>query len=404
MFIELHLIQSFAPSNLNRDDTNNPKDCEFGGVRRLRVSSQCFKRAMRQDPAFAAATQVPNGVRTRLIVTELRDRLLGAGKDEAAALKVATEFARAYSSKKGQMDGERTKVLLFLSAHEQDLIARYLLEHWGRLSAAPAPKKASKKKATEGNGEGEAAEVETSAAFKPIVDAVVKETKGRTSAPDIALFGRMLADKTETNIDAACQVAHAISTHAMRKMDLDYFTAVDDLQPQETTGAGMIGTAFFASACLYRYLRLNWNQLVENFKDAELARNTVEGFLRAAEAATPSGKQNSHAAHSRPSFMLAIARTDKSAGWSLVNAFERPVRPRSDSGLIGESVKALDKCWQDLLGFYGPESVKALAVAIRAEAGLGPEDLSESLRAAVQPNFEAWVGAMMAALPAEAMA
>ena len=47
MFIELHIIQNFAPSNLNRSDTGSPKDCEFGGVRRARVSSQCFKRAMR---------------------------------------------------------------------------------------------------------------------------------------------------------------------------------------------------------------------------------------------------------------------------------------------------------------------------------------------------------------------
>ncbi|MGH2353252.1 MAG: type I-E CRISPR-associated protein Cas7/Cse4/CasC, partial [Chloroflexota bacterium] len=31
MIIELHLMQNFAPSNLNRDDTGQPKDCEFGG-------------------------------------------------------------------------------------------------------------------------------------------------------------------------------------------------------------------------------------------------------------------------------------------------------------------------------------------------------------------------------------
>jgi len=45
--IETHLIQNFAPSCLNRDDTNSPKDCEFGGVRRARISSQCIKKSIR---------------------------------------------------------------------------------------------------------------------------------------------------------------------------------------------------------------------------------------------------------------------------------------------------------------------------------------------------------------------
>jgi CRISPR system Cascade subunit CasC len=144
--------------------------------------------------------------------------------------------------------------------------------------------------------------------------------------------------------------------------------------------------------------------LSENLKETEVARRTVEGFLRAAEAAIPSGKQNSHAAHSRPSFMLAVARTEKSAGWSLVNAFERPVRPSGESGLIGESVKALDACWSDLLSFYGSDSVKATAVALRSESGLAPGDLGDSLGQAVKPNLKAWVDAILSALPAGAEA
>ena len=47
MIIELHMLQNFAPSCLNRDDTNSPKECEFGGYRRARISSQCIKRAIR---------------------------------------------------------------------------------------------------------------------------------------------------------------------------------------------------------------------------------------------------------------------------------------------------------------------------------------------------------------------
>jgi len=41
--VEIHVLQNFAPSNLNRDDTGAPKDALFGGTRRARISSQCAK-------------------------------------------------------------------------------------------------------------------------------------------------------------------------------------------------------------------------------------------------------------------------------------------------------------------------------------------------------------------------
>ena len=65
MFIELHILQSFGPSNLNRDEDGNPKDCEFGGVRRARISSQCLKHAIRHSPTFSQLTGVTNGMRTK---------------------------------------------------------------------------------------------------------------------------------------------------------------------------------------------------------------------------------------------------------------------------------------------------------------------------------------------------
>lgn len=399
MYIELHFIQSFAPSNLNRDDTNSPKDCEFGGHRRLRVSSQCFKRAIRHDPALVAATQVPNGFRTKYLAEKCLLPKLG-DKPEDEARPVALRFAEEYGMGLDRESG-KTSVLLYLSESETNAIAKALREGWeDYLNSArqlDVAEKIEDKKARE------KAVKEARAPWGALVKALVKDTKGRTSAPDIALFGRMLADKTELNIDAACQVAHALSTHAVRKMELDYYTAVDDLKPVDTSGAGMVGTQFFSSACFYRYMRLNWAQLNENLKDTDLACRTVQGFLRAAEAAIPTGKQNSHAAHSRPSFMLGVARAEKSPGWSLINAFERPVRPRNESGLIGESVKALDMCWNDLRTFYGPSSVKTCAVALRADSGLTPNDLSKSLSEAVQPNFEAWVEAMLGALPVGAV-
>jgi len=122
MFLELHMIQSFAPSNLNRDDTGNPKDTEFGGVRRARISSQCIKRAIRREPIFAQTTQVPLGTRTRLLARKIADLLIAQGKDVDEAGEVALSFAAAYS---GKMDGERTSVLIYLSQEELHGMARW---------------------------------------------------------------------------------------------------------------------------------------------------------------------------------------------------------------------------------------------------------------------------------------
>ena len=285
MFVELHMIQSFAPSNLNRDDTNNPKDCEFGGVRRARISSQCIKRAIRTSPVFAETTEVGIGTRTKRLLGRLREPLVEAGKSVAEATEVLTHFVPLYASKLADKDDKddevkKTAVLLYIGDEELDHIAEALLQEWDTLSDKKTMQKLARR--------------------------LVKEHKGKTSAPDIALFGRMLAEKPVLNLDAACQVAHAISTHPV-SMEMDFYTAVDDLAPDEETGAGMMGVTGFNSACFYRYARIDWRQLVANLNDdLMLAKRTVEGFLKASVAAVPTGKQNAFAAHNPPDFLLAV--------------------------------------------------------------------------------------------------
>src|SRR5438876_2833559 len=95
MKIELHLLQNVAPSCLNRDDTNTPKDCEFGGYRRARISSQCFKRAVRMNPAFASTLQSGLGIRTKGLVSKFTEHLTKAGKASAEAEAIATGFVQA---------------------------------------------------------------------------------------------------------------------------------------------------------------------------------------------------------------------------------------------------------------------------------------------------------------------
>jgi len=306
-----------------------------------------------------------------LLTQELTDR--GKAKDEAEA--VALAFAEAYS---GKMDKERTSVLLYLSKEELSSFTTRLLESWDAI--LPDAQKETKP--------------DKDSALSKLVAELVKQTRDHTSAPDIALFGRMLADKPELNLDAACQVAHAISTHRVN-MEMDFFTAVDDLQRQEETGAGMMGVTGFNSATFYRYANIHWEQLVANLRgDISLARRAVEGFLRASVVAVPTGKQNSFAAQNPPSFLLAVVRDDGMC-WSLANAFEKPVVAR-ESGLVGPSVKALDEYWGGLCQMYGRESLRVVA-ALSLDDGRDLANLAGDLT----PDLNAWIGRVIQALPQE---
>jgi len=330
MFVEVHLIQNFAPSNLNRDDTNNPKDCVFGGVRRARISSQCLKRAIRFDPHFEQVSGIPVSQRTRLMADEISNILQREGLNSESAREKANEFSKHYSSKKGKLDDDnRTNVMLFISDAEVEDIAGLI------------------KDAELGD-------------IKKIAEDFAKANSDHPGAPDIAMFGRMLADRPETNIDAACQVAHAISTHSVN-MDIDFFTAIDDLQAEGETGAGMMGVSGFNSACFYRYASIDFTQLQKNLNnDLDLARKSIEAFLYASVFAIPSGKQNSFAAHNLPSFFLAIVR-ENGACWSLANAFEKPVSNQSHKGLIQASAEALDSYWGAMTQFYGENGIPVMA-------------------------------------------
>ena len=381
MFIELHIIQNFAPSNLNRDDTGNPKEAEFGGVRRARISSQAFKRAIRYEPIFAETTQVEPGMRTRWMTRRLVEKFIAAGKPEEEAKRVARSFVAAFVSKeKDQMDKDvpdRSAVLVFLHDREYESIAQTLLQNWEEVvKVAPSLDKRPKAKQQP---------------FAKLANNWIKATKNRTSAPDIALFGRMLADKPELNLDAASQVAHALSTHRVN-MEIDFFTAVDDLQREEETGAGMMGVIGYNSATYYRYARIDWNQLVKNLDgNVDLARRTVEGFLLAALRAIPTGKQNSFAAQNPPSFALAVTRND-GMSWSLVNAFEKPVRPDRDGGYVAPSVQALERYWTRLSQFYGKEGITPHVLNID---GVELGDLSNVQKG----NVQEWINSILGTLP-----
>mgnify|MGYP001101506234 CR=1 FL=1 len=341
LLIEIHTLQNFAPSNLNRDDTGAPKDAFFGGTRRARFSSQCSKRAVRgyfkeENSGYFAA-------RTKRIVDTLKGILnakLKEVKDFSAenlektistAINCIGSGDKKVKVEKDKKNGQmKTDVLLFLSPREIEALAAAIEKHYSDLLKAKVP-----------------AEV-----AKEITDSIDgKESKSRLTL-DVALFGRMLAVMPEKNQNAACQVAHAISTHAVER-EFDFYTAVDDLKPEDTAGADMMGTVEFNSACYYRYAVVDWEKLVENLQDdTDLAAKGLRTFLQGFVEAEPSGKQNSFAAHNQPEF-VAISVRRNTAPRNLANAFETAIRVKSGESLTRKSAEALTGKAKDLQLAYG---------------------------------------------------
>ncbi len=374
MRIEIHVLQNFAPSNLNRDDTGSPKDADFGGHRRARISSQCQKRAVRnyfKDHDLIPAAN--RAERTKRLAEAVSKLLQKQGRDEGSALRAAKNAVSAFLPKSEDKDEHKTPYLLFLGDSEITRFADVVNQHWDAFSAEPKidPKPATAEKpAARGRGKSKATD-DGPKAPEGFTKAVEKLLDGGKAA-DLALFGRMLADLPERNVDATCQVAHAISTNKIHTMEMDYYTAVDDLKPEDTAGADMIGTVEFNSACFYRYATLDVAELVGGYRDekksrsfglqgdSELARTTTSAFLKAFIHAIPTGKQNSFAAHNSPSLVFAIVRDGSPV--SLANAFVKPITPRGEESLVGKSIEALDDYYGRLVGMYGDGGRKASAV------------------------------------------
>lgn len=314
-YLEIHALQSVPPANLNRDDTGAPKSATYGGVQRARVSSQAWKRAIRMDFSSRVDPKLVGTRSTQLVqllaaeitrqAPSLEERAgeLGQATIEAVGIKVAAPKRKNAEAKLGE-----SGYLVFLS-HLQ--IAR-LAE--AAIAVADQPD-----------------------VVKALKEAKVKSLVDQDHSIDIALFGRMVAELTDLNVDAACQVAHALGVHELTP-EFDYFTAVDDQKvADEEAGAGMIGTVEFNASTFYRYAVVNVDLLVENLGSADAARLAVEEFVRSFIQTVPSGKQNTFAHGTRPDAVMVTVGQGQPC--NLVGAFEDPVLP--DNGYMKPAVERL---------------------------------------------------------------
>lgn len=355
MIIELHLLQSYPASNLNRDDVGQPKSVTFGGVPRARISSQSLKRSARTLFQRHGLAEDETGVRTKRLLTDTARKLTdGDGDPAAETVDVVREALRELGF--GVAKQDLTEYLLFVGRRASDQLAEFCRSNWSALADVAATRRAAAQKSAAEAKKAEAKikkvkpDRETVEEARRILDA------GRVA--DIALFGRMIADNKDFNVDAASQVAHAFSTHAVAT-EFDFYTAVDDIKPDAEAGADMIGTVDFNAACYYRYANLDLGQLARNLPgDKDLLARAAGAWLRSFVHATPSGKQNSTAARTKPETLLTVVR--EHGAWSLANAFLRPV---TGDDLLGDSTKLMLEHFSRLRGFYGDDELRKVTAA-----------------------------------------
>ena len=312
-FIDLHLLQVLPYANVNRDEVGTPKSAVYGGALRARVSSQSWKRAARDLMEVGAADEA---LRTKRIGGEIVAVLMHDGWSEAAAILAATGLLDATGLKTGKgKDVLSSTVLVYLTRSQIAGLAALAEVHRGDFDTAVDA--------------GKAAKVTFDQAA---VRGILSQVRGT-----VALLGRMLAAVPGSQVDSAVQVMHALTTHAA-EIEVDFFTAVDDLAPSTEPGAGMMGGLEHTSGTFYRYLTIDLDALVSNCAgDADMARRLANDFLEAMTMSVPGGKKASTAPQTAPDLALVNVRKDRPV--NLVGAFERPIR--SNDGHLVRSVEAL---------------------------------------------------------------
>jgi len=346
MLIQIHMLQNYAPSNLNRDDTGSPKDARFGGVRRGRISSQCLKRSIRKSETFEEAFRQAGllGDRTKRLPGKVYDALKEMVVDEetiqaivARVPEIGRESTRGGERKSDEEGPENlakaeTKQLIFIGANEAGPLAEKLLALYQE------------------HGDEKWAKLKISDITKALGQSLPRSV-------DIAMFGRMTTSEAFEDVQAAVQVAHALSTNALVQ-EFDYYTAVDDLS--DKSSAEMIGDIEFNSSTFYKYLNVHWEQLVENLgNDAAIARQAVLALLEAAATAQPSGKQNTFAAHNLPDLVLVEVR-EKNLPVSYANAFIKPAQQSFKQSLMDVSIEYLADYVARVTKTYGLDGKRAL--------------------------------------------
>ncbi len=367
MMFEIHMLKSFPPTNLNRDDTGAPKSCVFGGVQRGRISSQCLKRSWRRSEVFEDSPIGKLGIRTQRLPLLIGEELKKRGLQEEYVNEVISKLSSLGLSGKEDTENENTEVvktkerkkpkkigftnqIMFYTVQEIEKIADFFEKNkhkkWG----------------------------------EKLDDELKKEIEDIGCSLDIALFGRMATTKVFDNVSASMQVAHAISTNSLTP-ESDYFTAVDDLVKggeSDDAGAAIIGDIEYNASCYYIYACIDVDQLRENLKNAEdadaLVRAAIPAVIEAMAYSNPSGKQNTFAGHVLPEVIM-IEEKQRKVPVNYANAFIVPASMGGGRSLIADSAQKLAHEVDTIDRKYGLEVKERLWFAL--DDGEKPEKATE---------------------------
>ncbi|MDQ5911774.1 MAG: system Cascade subunit CasC [Pseudomonadota bacterium] len=347
-FVNFHVLMSHSPSCLNRDDMNLQKTAQFGGVTRVRISSQSLKRAMRKS-AYYEAQWGATSVRTRQL-GRLQQALIQALGDRFSP-ELISQALTWISGKEG-----------ITEATEADAVAPW--------SVAEVAYFCEQIQAGKRDGMD----------VKKLQKVIEKDAQpfrtAMSQALDIALSGRMATSGLMTHLpmDGALAVAHVLTTHAVEPQDVDWFTAVDDLvQDAGEVGAGHLNTQQFSAGVFYRYASLNLKLLQVNLgllatmHSPETAESRQKALVMAGHVlhllatVVPTAKQQSFAAHN-PADGVLVSLGDQPI--SLANAFEKPVPRDRQGGYLEPSMQRLTEYWGRVNAFYGLEE-QAVAAAVQ---------------------------------------
>ncbi len=366
--IEFHILQCFPVTCLNRDDVGAPKTAMVGGVQRARVSSQAWKRPVRMAMHEAG---VKHGTRTKLISKLIADACIckGATEEQARECGESVEGAfikkNAKESKKstklkdvndhedseGELNSGKSDVLLFLSPKEVEIIANAFEQ------ANFDPKNVITGK-------------DQKAQSKQIVGLIGKFSE-TIDAVDIALFGRMVAQAAELNVEAATSFSHAISTHKVSN-EVEFFTALDDLATEP--GSAHMGSLEFNSATYYRYVSLDLGQLYHTLGGQGI-EEAVEQFTKALFVAIPTARQNTQSGASPWEFAKVLVRK----GQRLQVPYETAIKAK-DGGFIQPSIDALKSYLEKQEKLHGSLFGKQLDFTYGEDDNHSIDDLIASLR------------------------
>ena len=395
-FLDIHVLHPVPFSNLNRDNLGTPKQVTYGNSTRSRISSQCAKRAARLW--LEANTDLDEAVRTRRLPEMVRKELRASGfSDDDARAAVKVMFWSAGIAVKGGADENdplHGNQLTFTTKRAAERLAAIAGEHKDAVLAAATARafvatgvdddedsQANGKPAKREKGEKPKSLTapERRAAPWSSIAAVFAQHNAI-----ISLCGRMLADMPDTNVDGALQVAHAFTTHT-GIVEPDYFTAVDDTNPAEETGAGHIGVNEFTSGVFYRHATIDLESLRDNLASEshngsnDTAASVAAAFVRAFTVAEPTGKQNAANAHTRPALIAVAARSDRPV--SHAAAFEAPVLAGQEGGYAAASASRLNEHVAADNDLYGTEGLNAAWHAVRRDVLDSPLDsLGEDVR------------------------